>query len=459
MSTLRRQPPGHSRSWFKSGLTLLALVTLCLAAPERAAADVVTDWNQIAQNAVRNANTAPAATPRVMAIVQAAVFDAVNGIEHRYAPYHVDFDAPRGASRRAAAIQAAYATLVKLFPSQKAALDAQRQASLASITDDGLFEDDESVARGVEWGQTVADDILAWRSTDGFNTVLPPFTGGTAVGQWRPTPPTFRPANFPQMATMTPFVIASPSQFRPSGPPALASDRYASDFNEVKSLGRETGSARTDEQTQIAKFWAFNGAILWNQVAVSVAAERHTTLSENARLFALLNIGMADAGLASWDAKFTYTFWRPVTAIPLAAADGNDATTPDAAWKPLLATPVHPEYPSNHSAVSGAAATVLAAYFGDGTAFTLASDGVPGVPRTYASFSAASDEVNDARVYGGMHFRSAVRDGQAMGNAVGSYVLANFAQPVHGQRRGQISHDHPNGQITADGEVADDGSD
>ncbi len=444
---------------------VVTLAALCLLPRQTAFANVVTDWNQITQNAIRTAGTLPAATPRVTAIVQAAVFDAVNGIERRYTPYHVDFDAPRGASPRAAAIQAAYATLVKLFPSQKASLDAQRMSSLASISEDGgaedrdgEFEDSESIARGLEWGQTVADDILAWRSGDGFNIVLPPFTGGSAVGQWRPTPPAFRPAVIPQMATMTPFAIISPSQFRPAGPPPLTSDQYAADFNEVKARGRVSASTRTDEQTLIAKFWAANGAILWNQAALFVAAQRHTTLSENARLLALLNISMADASLASWDAKFTYVFWRPVTAIRLAASDGNDATAPDSAWTPLLATPAHPEYPSNHSAASGAATTVLAAFFGDDTTFTLASDTVPGVLRTYASFSTASDEVNDARVYGGIHFRSACRDGQAMGVSVANYVMANIAQPAHGRRTGHIRHTHPSGEISADGERIDDDS-
>src|SRR6267142_4136750 len=218
MLTAEDQFTRRSRKRIKKMFVVLTLAALSLVGVRPAAADVVTDWNQITLNAIKTAGTSPAATPRVLAIVQASVFDAVNGIERRYTPYHVDFDAPRGASRRAAAIQAAYATLVKLFPSQKSTLDAEREVSLAAITDDGDFEDSQSIGRGIEWGQSVADDILAWRSTDGFNIVLPPFTGGTAVGQWRPTPPAFAPANFPQMATMTPFALVAPSQFRPAGP-------------------------------------------------------------------------------------------------------------------------------------------------------------------------------------------------------------------------------------------------
>jgi hypothetical protein len=216
-------------------------------------ADVVTDWNQIMAQTALAAKTSPLVTTRVAAIIQAAVFDAVNGIERRYTPIHVTPNAPRGASRRAAAIQAAYATLVTLYPSQQDSLDAQRTASLQAITDDGDFEDSQSIQRGIAWGQTVADAIIAWRNTDGFTPAPPPFLGGDAVGEWRPTPPGFLPGAGPQFATMTPWVIAAPNQFRPAGPAALTSDQYAADFNEVKSLGSSTSTTRTDFQTEVAK--------------------------------------------------------------------------------------------------------------------------------------------------------------------------------------------------------------
>src|SRR5438874_5293876 len=215
----------------------LAVVALVIAMSSFARADVVTDWNQNAQQAFLTAKTSPVVSTRVLAIMHVAMFDAVNGIERRYTPIHVDFDAPPGASRRAAAIQAAYATLVKLFPSQKSTLDAQRDASLNSIASEEAFENSQSIARGIEWGQQVADDILAWRSTDGFTPAPPPFVGGTNVGQWRPTPPGFLPGVGVQYAYMTPWVIQSPSQFRPGGPPALTSARYAEVFNETKSMG------------------------------------------------------------------------------------------------------------------------------------------------------------------------------------------------------------------------------
>src|SRR5206468_3726039 len=203
--------------------------------------------------------------------------------------------------------------------------------------------------------------------------------------------------------------------------------------NEVKALGRATGSTRTDEQTEIAKFWADNAGAHWNRIALTVAAAHHTTLSENARLFALLNISMADASLAAWDSKFTYVFWRPVTAIRLAATDGNDATAPDTAWAPLLATPAHPEYISNHAIVSGAAAGVLASFFGDDNVFTHATDNLPGVLRTHTSFSAAANEANDSRIFAGVHFRTACNDGRTMGESIASYVTTTVAQRINGK--------------------------
>jgi hypothetical protein len=393
-------------------------------------ADVVTDWNQIMAQTALAAKTSPLVTTRVAAIVQAAVFDAVNGIERRYKPIHVQPSAPRGASQRAAAIQAAYATLVALYPAQKDALDGQRTASLQAITDDGDFEDSQSIARGIAWGQTVADAIIVWRNTDGFTPPPPPFLGGNAVGEWRPTPPGFLPGAGPQFATMTPWVIAAPDQFRPAGPAALASDQYAADFNEVKAIGSSTSTTRTAFQTEVALFWAGNTALFWNRIALTMAAQRDTSLSDNARLFAVLNVAMADAAIACWDAKYTYVFWRPITAIQLADTDGNPNTDPDPNWTPLITTPNFPEYPSGHATVSPAAAVVLQNTFGDSGPFTLDSEVVPGVLHAFDSFAAAADEALVARIYGGIHFRTSCRDGHQLGVAVGNYVVANAALPA-----------------------------
>lgn len=428
----------------KAALSVVSAL-LAIVFCNSARADVITEWNKNAQQALLTAKTSPIVSSRVLAMVQVAVFDSVNGIERRYAPIHVDFDAPSGASRRAAAVQAAYAVLVKLFPSQTANLEAQREASLCSIASDEAVDDSQSIALGVEWGQHVADDILLWRSTDGFTAAPPPFLGSTAVGQWRPTPPAFLAGAVPQFATMTTWALNSPSQFRPSGPPALTSDQYAADFNEVKEIGSINSSTRTAEQTEIAFFWNGNTPAYWNRIATSVADERHTTLSENARLLALLNVAMADAVISCWDAKYTYNFWRPITAIQLASTDGNPATSEDAGWTPLLVTPNFSEYPSGHATVSPAAAVVLGTYFGNDAEFTLTSETLPGVVRSYNSLTQAADEAFDARIYGGIHFRSACRDGRVLGTQVGSFVLTNVAQPVYGKREGQISHDHPQG--------------
>jgi hypothetical protein len=390
-------------------------------------ADVVTDWNQIMAQTALAAKTSPLVTTRVAAIVQAAVFDAVNGIERRYTPIHVTPDAPRGASRRAAAIQAAYATLVALYPGSKDSLDAQRTASLQAITDDGNFEDSQSIQRGIGWGQTVADAIIAWRNTDGFTPPPPPFVGGDGVGEWRPTPPGFLPGAGPQFATMTTWVIAAPNQFRPAGPTPLPSDRYAADFNEVKAVGSSTSTTRTDFQTEVAKFWAGNTPLYWNRIAQTMAAQNSTSLSDNARLFALLNVAMADAAIACWDAKYTFVFWRPITAIQLADTDGNPNTDPDPNWTPLLITPNFPEYTSGHATVSPSAVVVLQATFGDSGPFTLDSEVLPGVLHNFNSFEAAADEAFVARIYGGIHFRTSCQDGHDLGVAVGNYVLANAA--------------------------------
>jgi hypothetical protein len=333
---------------------------------------------------------------------------------------------------------------VQLFPTQKATFDAKRAASLTSI---GTRDSAAAIASGIAWGQTVADAILAWRSTDGFTPAPPAFVGGTGVGQWRPTPPALAPGAGPQFAYMTPWVISSPGAFRPAGPPALTSDRYTREFNETATMGSVSSTTRTPDQTIYAWFWASSTAnYLWNNVALSLmdrahrdsgsayaagsSVNRRSATLESARLLALLNLAMADAIIGCWEAKYTYVFWRPITAIPLADTDGNPATTADAAWAPLFATPAHPEYPSGHSCASGAAGVVLARFFGEETPFSVTSDTMPGVVRSFRSFAAALEEVQDARIFAGIHFRSATRDGQVLGASVAQFVLDNAARPL-----------------------------
>jgi membrane-associated phospholipid phosphatase len=414
----------------KTFTRLCVVVTLfaCVAVA-RERVDEVVYWNQALLASGLAANSSPLAMTRNAAIVEAAVFDAVNGIDRHYAPIHVQPNAPSGASKRAAAVQAAYASLLLLYPAQKSTLDQERAVSLAGISSAASAEHSVSIARGIQWGQTVADAIFLWRSTDGFAPPPAPFVGGSAVGQWRPTPPGFLPGAGPQFAYMTPWVINTPSQFRPAGPPALTSARYLADFNETKTMGSLSSVTRTADQTLANLFWnASTATYFWNRLADSLAVERHTTLSQNARTFALLNLAMADAAIACWEAKYHYVFWRPVTAIPLADTDGNPLTVEDPTWEPLLVTPAHPEYPSGHSTVSSAAVTVLAAVFGAGTAFSLDSDVLLNVSRSFANFDVALVEVANARVYAGIHFRSACTDGVTTGTAVANYVLNHAVQ-------------------------------
>ena len=399
-------------------------------------ANEVGDWNRILFQAASAGGTSPLVLSRVTAIVQASVFDSVNGIERRYAPIHVKPAASRGASRRAAAVQGAYVALSHLYPSQQGFLDSTLEASLAAIASGAAAESSESIRRGVEWGQTVADAIWNWRLGDGFTPPPAPFLGGNAVGQWRPTPPAFAPGAGPQFAYMTPWAIESPAQFHPAGPPALTSTRYATDYNETMTAGRVDSAVRTSDQTLFSRFWnASTASYYWNTIAVGLAEQQHLSLSRTARMLALINLAMADAAIGCWEAKYSDVFWRPVTAIPLGGTDGNPDTVEDPGWTPLLPTPAHPEYPSGHSCLSGAAATVLSALFGDDASFTIGSDVMVGVTRSFDNFSSALQEIKDARVFAGIHFRSACDDGQLLGDEVGNYVLENALTPVEDRRK------------------------
>jgi len=405
-----------------------------LMAATFAMADEVTDWNQTMLAALLTAPVTPApVTTRVAAMVHSAVFDAVNGIARRYTPIYVPAAAVPGASMRAAAVQAAYATLVKLYPDQKAKFDQQRTASLSAITDST-----DAVQAGLSWGQNVADGILAWRSQDGFANTLPPYPGGTQPGQWRPTPPAMAPGLVPQLAQSIPWVLRSPSQYRTNGPAAMTSDQYTADYNETKNMGGSTNSGRTADQTLYSTFWqAGNPPDYWDPVAVLLATQHHLSMVQTARLLALVNLGIADAIIGCWDAKYTYSSWRPVTAIQLSDTDGNDATAPDSAWTPLIVTPPFPEYPSAHSCASGAAGHILSQTFGEESTFQVVSNAMPGVTRTFHSFTEALEEVKNARIFGGIHFRTATVDGTALGIAVADYVTAHALVPLHSGRSGQ----------------------
>jgi hypothetical protein len=394
----------------------------------------VLEWNQVFIDTLIATNTANSSSQRLGAIVHTAIFDAFNGIERRYRPILVHDEAPRGASRRAAVVAAAYTALVSLFPSQQAALDARYAASLASLCDEG--EDaGQSCEVGVEWGARVAQAVLAWRANDGFSASQPAFTGGTEVGQWRPTPPAFAAMSAQGLAFTKTFVLVSNTQFRPGPPRSLDSARYTRDFDAVKALGRKTGSTRTEDQTALALFWEGNATVHWNQAANQIARANHLSMSRSNRLLAVLNIAMADTAFTTWSGKRFYgdrsdeVTWRPVTSIPLADTDGNPDTDPDPDWLPLVNTPSHPEYPAGHPSLNGAAATVLLKHFCDAQTFTLTTTGQPS--RTYASISQARSDGNNARVWGGMHYPSTVRISDAEGGAIANYVDEHSMQRLH----------------------------
>jgi hypothetical protein len=394
----------------------------------------VLEWNQIFIDTLIATNTANSSSPRLGAIVHTAMFDAYNGIDRRYTSVLVHGRAPHGASRRAAVIAAAYTALIGLFPSRQFELDASYAVSFGTQSDDD-GDGGQSRERGIAWGMEVAQAVLAWRANDGFSTTYPAFAGGLAVGQWRPVAPaTSMSAQSLAFADM--FVLASNSEFQPPPPRTLASATYADDFTAVKALGRKTGSTRTEEQTGLAPFWEGNASVHWNQAANQIAGANHLSMSDATRLLAVLNIAMADTAFTIWSAKRFYgaipteVTWRPVTAITLAATDGNPNTDPDAGWLPLVATPSHPEYPAGHPGLNGAAATVLLRHFSDRQTFTLTTGQTS---QTYSSITHARSDGNNARVWGGMHYPSTVTISSAVGSAIARQVDRTAMQRLHGR--------------------------
>ncbi len=421
--------------------------TLGSAEDSTAPSNLVIEWNQILIDTLIAAAPPNAASPRLGAIVQAAVFDAYNGIDQRYTPLFAAGRAPEGALAEAAVVAAAYTTLVGLFPSrQAAALDPAYAASLEALRDhcltghrshERLHVCEKRIQDGVEWGTDVAHTILDLRANDGFSASYPVFAGGPAIGQWRPTPPAFGSMSNPSLAFTDMFVLASSTQFQPERPRTLTSTVFADDIHAVKALGRQTGSTRTDDQTALARFWEASASVHWNQAANQMARDRRLSLGRSARLFATLNIAMADTIQTIWTAKRFYgsvateVTWRPVSAIPLAEADGNPDTVPEPGWLPLMTTPSHPEYPAGHPSLNGAAATVLLRHFTDRQTFTLTSVGQPS--RTYTSISLARADGNQARVWGGMHYPSTVAISDATGAAIAEFVDRHAMRRLDGR--------------------------
>jgi hypothetical protein len=405
------------------------------------AGDMVTHWNEVMMGMMRQRTPAigPTVAARDMAVMDIAVFDAVNGIDGSYRSYLVKGNGPKGASEEAAAAQAAYRTLYWMFPSQQNALLADLADSLSSLGNS------YRVWQGVTWGEYVANRVIAARTGDGSDSNVQ-YLPGTAPGQWQPDP--LNPAQQawgPGEGAVTPFVVKSTTQFLPPAPPKLTSTEYAAALNQVESLGAKNSTTRTADQTQIGKFWAYDHPgmgspmVLYDQVVVTVAEQMHNSLVQNARLFALEGLANADAGFTAWEAKYSYNVWRPITAIRRANEDGNAATTADPNWVPLGApgdgvvpdfTPPFPSYTSGHSTFGGATFEILKDFYGtDNIHFTLKSDELPGVTRTYSSFSQAAQENGMSRIYLGIHFSFDNIQGQASGRAVADYVMQHALQP------------------------------
>ncbi len=328
-----------TNAWCRGLLVSLLPLAMALASPiaSSAHADTVTDWNAIMQATVSAPPTNPIFQTRWGAIVQLAVFEAVNAIVGDYEPYLGIIVAPPWASPDAAAIAAAHRTLVTLRPGSAAALDALRAASLAAIPDGPAKE------AGIAVGEDAAAAMLLLRADDGWDAIVP-YTPGTDPGDWQPTPPAFAPAFLPGWGQVTPFGLEEGSQFRLPPPPALHTGKYANDYNEVKLLGRIDSPFRPQDRTDVARFYAATSPVqVLNSAARQVSAAQGKTLSENARIFALLAMAMGDASIACWDTKYHYNFWRPVTAIRAGDLDGNRRTDPDPDWLPLIATPALPE--------------------------------------------------------------------------------------------------------------------
>jgi membrane-associated phospholipid phosphatase len=369
------------------------------AASTRDSGAVVVEWNRALLRIVRTPGAQPPTVhpTRSFAILHAAIYDAAVSASGHGRGYLFTIRAPRGASARAAAAQAGHDTLAALYPSFAGTLDQQLAGELATIPDG------RSKSDGVRVGQLSARFLLAARADDGSAATPPPFTPGTTPSDYRPTPPAFAPAVFTGWSAVTPFLVPRAEAFRPGPPPPLTSTAYAAALNEVQSLGQDVSTTRTAEQTVVARFWAAPIWNYWNEIAQSLVTSRRAGLVEAARVFAQLDLSIADSVIAFYDAKYHYAFWRPVTAIQLAGTDGNPLTVGNEQWNPLATTPADPSYPGAHSAVSATAATVLAAFFGDRAALSVVSEALPGTIRTFDRLSDVVTEAGLSRIYAGVH--------------------------------------------------------
>jgi hypothetical protein len=402
-----------------TGKTLAAVAIFGLAHP--ASADVITDWNENAVSFGVLHNIGPPPAERIIAMTQVAMFDAVNSIERKYRPYLVQLPASPTASKDAAAAAAAGTVLAGINPQTQATMKSLLESYLAAIPDS------PAKAEGIRLGEAVAAKILEERANDGArapDTYRPRTTAGIYV----PTAPT----TAPQWPKVKPFALTSASQFRPAPPIALESAQWAADYNEIKELGSRASTKRSARQTEDARFWLVTDGRGYYPIIRTLVEAKKLSLVDSARLFALAAVAREDALIAVFDAKYHYEFWRPVTAIRNGDIDNNSATERDAAWEPIDATPMHPEYPCAHCISSASLVGVMDVVFGTAEMpeVSIASPTAPGVVHRWTNVRAFSDEVSEARIWAGFHYRFSTKVGQDMGHKIGEYVAKNLMQPV-----------------------------
>ena len=432
------------RPTFFSRITLAVLLVAAFggfsaSARAQPAGNAATDWNAIASTSIMStAGQPPHVAPLSLGMVQGAVYDAVNAIDGGHEPYLIAPVADPSYSKEAAAATAAFRVLVGLFPTQQPALQPLYEASLADVPEG------PAKAGGIAVGEEAAATMLAARANDGRGGPFS-FVFGTDPGEWRPTPPNFGLDPAPWVGNVRPFLVPSVEMLRSEGPNALTSAAYARDFNEVKRVGSLTSSKRTPDQTAAAIFWQDSGPAIWNRVFRALATSRGLDIVESARLYAVTNLAAADGSIGCWNDKYYWNFWRPITAIREAATDGNPATEADPAWLPLfnptvpvsgppLVTPGFPDHPAGHGCISGATVYALMALFGtDKIAFTALSNKCSPAPcplRSFGRFSQALQEIINARVWGGIHFRTADVQGAVLGKKVVQHLRKHYFQPV-----------------------------
>jgi len=426
-------------------MMMLMLATAMTTAPAALTTDDVVTWNARTLTVIATNGQNGIVQTRSLAMVHAAIHDALNAIQPRYGRYLFQDSVPSDTSADAAIASAAYHVLAALIPAygspaQRAAATAQLDAFYSSSL--AAIPDTPAKTAGITVGASAAGTILDARLEDGASLANTPYIPLDGPGFWQPTPNPvpadplaggvgFAPALLPRWGDVTPFILRTGAQFRPDGPPSLTSDQYTVDYNEVKAVGEQFSATRTAEQSEIARFWYEGSQVGWNRIGQVVATDRGLDLWEQGRLFALLNFAMADGFIAGFNAKYEYDFWRPVTAIRAGDTDGNPSTEADPSWSTYLNTPAIPDHPSTHSVLGAAAAEVLGRFFADDhIAFTTTS-GAPfaGITRSFTSFTQAAHENADSRVFAGLHFRTACRDGLWLGGRIGLFAFRHYLQP------------------------------